>query len=59
MLRVLLLCYVCAVLNADPERGELSNWLDHIKTSLKKGTIARRLSIRKRHAVSDDGTIAD
>eukprot|EP00730_Choanoeca_flexa_P001118 TRINITY_DN10485_c0_g2_i4.p1 TRINITY_DN10485_c0_g2~~TRINITY_DN10485_c0_g2_i4.p1 ORF type:complete len:364 (+),score=71.62 TRINITY_DN10485_c0_g2_i4:33-1094(+) len=36
--------------NSDPERGELSNWVDHIKTSLKKGTIARRLSIRKRHA---------
>eukprot|EP00043_Microstomoeca_roanoka_P014186 m.139731 g.139731 ORF g.139731 m.139731 type:complete len:372 (-) comp15955_c1_seq3:170-1285(-) len=37
-------------LEADPKRGELSNWLEHTKTAQKKGTIARRLSIRKRHA---------
>jgi hypothetical protein len=36
----------------DPLRGELSNWLDHIKSASKQGTLARRLSIRKRHAVS-------
>eukprot|EP00056_Hartaetosiga_gracilis_P018625 m.11378 g.11378 ORF g.11378 m.11378 type:complete len:369 (-) comp6889_c0_seq1:117-1223(-) len=36
-------------LEADPKKGEKSNWLEHTRTAHKKGTVARRLSIRKRH----------